>query len=192
MKAWGVYDDEIRELAAGVGLKIFCDRITRVGRAYQFRLALGERQEDGRFRFQKFSYHGHRTWVVCWHGYRAFLMSLFGRFPEARVLTGLADFRGREDFLDNYKYTRGVYHRYGGGSDQRGCVCHPEPMRRIERPPELSDWARRWLNQPNVVQAVENYTQAIQYNAYHQGTATTSAHDLSSLLQLPADNTTDH
>ena len=152
MKAWGVYDDEIRELAAAVGLKIFCNRIKRVGLAYQFRLALGERQDDGTFRFQKFSYTGQRTWVVCWHGYRAFLMSLFGRFPEARVKTGLGDFYGREDFLDNYKYTRGEHHRYEVVADDRGCVCHPGPMRQIERPPFWDNW----LAQQPIVYTVGN------------------------------------
>jgi hypothetical protein len=154
MKVWGVYDDEIRELADSVGLRIqneyFHDPvwveqlerwqehgytwtagIRRDGAGYRFRLALRERLPTGELKFQKIGFHGRRTSGVCWHGFREFLFVLFREFPDARVKTALADFRGREQFLMTYRYTR---NRVGWNFDTLGsCVCQPRPQRARHR-----------------------------------------------------------
>lgn len=156
MKVWGVYDDEIRELANEVGLRILGEwdhvpaiherlealrerypswdptGIRREGKGYRFRLALRERLPTGELKFQKIGYDGRRTSGVCWHGYREFLMALFRKFPEARVQTALGDFRGRDNFLQNYRRTRD--RRSFNFTMATRCVCQPRRIPLVGTP----------------------------------------------------------
>lgn len=138
MKVWGVYDDEIRELADEVGLAIWGDwrgtGIYREGRAYRFRLKLRDRREDGRLKFQKLGYQERKTSAVCWHGHREFLTALFRRFPDARVKTALADYYGRDDFHRTFRATCGMRHSYYGDLAGVVCVCNT-PIR-----PPIPSW----------------------------------------------------
>lgn len=42
---------------------------------------------------------------ACWHAYRDVLHEVFTRYPEARVQTGLAEYRGMAGFLADYPAT---------------------------------------------------------------------------------------
>ena len=133
MKVWNVYDDEIRELVDEVGLRILGDYgghgIRRVGRAYQFRLRLGERV-NGERRFQRLGYRGRKIQGVCWHGHREFFFALYRRFPDARVKTGVTRYDNREHFLETYRQTMGLTcNGWQGVHPEAGCVCHPERLR---------------------------------------------------------------
>jgi hypothetical protein len=128
MKIWNVYDDEIREIAAEVGLKIHGDYggrgIRRVGRAYQFRLALNERLDDGTLRFQRLGFSGRGIHLVCWHGYREFFFALYRRFPDAYIRTGVTTYMNREHFRRSYRETQGLtVSGWAGVHADSGCVC---------------------------------------------------------------------
>ena len=43
-----------------------------------------------------------RTTAVCWHGFRDVLLAVFERHPDARIVTGMADYRGLEGFENLY------------------------------------------------------------------------------------------
>ena len=43
-----------------------------------------------------------RTTAVCWHGFRDVLLAVFERYPEARIVTGMADYQGLEGFENTY------------------------------------------------------------------------------------------
>ena len=142
MKIWNVYDDEIRELVEEVGLRIHGDYggngIRRVGRAYQFRLRLGARDENGAYRFQRLGYLGRKVHGVCWHGHREFFFALYRRFPDAYVKTGVTTYMHRRHFLETYRTTMGLTcNGWQGVHQDSGCVC----QQRAEPDPEPSPLA---------------------------------------------------
>lgn len=51
------------------------------------------------------SWSGRHGRYACWHAYRDVLLSLFRRYPDAIVRTGLAVYRGQEGFLRDYPAT---------------------------------------------------------------------------------------
>jgi hypothetical protein len=65
--------------------------------------------------------------AVCWHGHREFMREVFKINPEARIKTGIADYRGSKHFED----THGTTHSQGGNQyGRRGfgeaCDCPRE------------------------------------------------------------------
>lgn len=132
MKVWNVYDDEIKALAAEVGLRVRGGEPKREGRAYRFRLALDDPLPSGGFRFQKIDGGGYGTSHVCWHGIREFLYALFQQFPEAIVDTAFDRYHGAAEFHHRYVQTRDMSID-GYVSNQGRCRC--QPIRRRLRPP---------------------------------------------------------
>lgn len=43
--------------------------------------------------------------AVCWHAFRDVFTELFDQYPDARIYTGLAKYRGRSEFYANYPAT---------------------------------------------------------------------------------------
>lgn len=62
-----------------------------------------------------------RTTAVCWHGFRDVLLAVFERYPEARIVTGMADYQGLEGFENTYIPTSRV--NIGPAADP---VTYPE------------------------------------------------------------------
>jgi hypothetical protein len=60
--------------------------------------------------------------AVCWHGHRAFMRAVFELAPEARIQTGLADYRGKEHFEATHGATYGKGNYYGFSYGQV-CDC---------------------------------------------------------------------
>jgi hypothetical protein len=116
VKVWTqLTPDQIREVAAEIGVKIHSDwyggGITRDGRAWRFRLALNSdvpKKESG-YKYQRTSasafHEGRRVAAVCWHGHRDFMLALYARDPEARIKTAWADYRGVRDFAEKFGNT---------------------------------------------------------------------------------------
>jgi hypothetical protein len=50
-------------------------------------------------------YEGRRIAAICWHGYRDYLRAVFTEFPNARIVTVFADYRGLEGFENLYPDT---------------------------------------------------------------------------------------
>lgn len=62
-------------------------------------LAPGQRRSASAFS------NGRRINAVCWHVYRDVLRELFNAYPEARVYTAMAKYKGRDGFEANYPAT---------------------------------------------------------------------------------------
>lgn len=136
MKAWGVTEEQIREAAASVGLRIAEDYarsgVRPDGRALRFRLALDTSQ--ARDAYGMLPYQRVSTWreapngnprriaAVCWHGHRDMLRALFAIAPDARVQTALADYRGADHFEETYRDTAGTGNDYHVSPSQ-ACGC---------------------------------------------------------------------
>lgn len=115
MKVWTkLSPDEIRSLAHELGIKIHGDYglsggISKDGRAWNFRLALGDEKREKNRKYQRTStsYYGNgrRVAAVCWHGHRDFMRAILARDPEARIKTAYADYRGAQDFEDSFGNT---------------------------------------------------------------------------------------
>lgn len=72
-------------------------------------------------KYRKFSENGfsprREIHAVCWHGFRDFFLAVFDEFPNARIDTAMADYRGREDFRRTYPLT---------ASQNVGSIMYPQ------------------------------------------------------------------
>lgn len=53
----------------------------------------------------RMSWSGRHIPAACWHAYRDVLEALFEEYPQARVRTAMAVYKGKEGFRANYPYT---------------------------------------------------------------------------------------
>jgi len=49
---------------------------------------------------------GRRSVAASWEAHRDVMWGLFDLNPEGRIVTSIADYRGREDFVSKYRATR--------------------------------------------------------------------------------------
>lgn len=61
----------------------------------QFTLRVKSSKEPG----HRTSYSGRRIPSACWHVHRDVFRAIFDRFPEARIVSAHADYRGGKRFL---------------------------------------------------------------------------------------------
>lgn len=71
------------------------------GRAIRFGLKVRSSHGDGAHR----SWQGRRTTSACWHVHAEFFRALFDAFPDARIKSAMADYKGRESFEKLYELT---------------------------------------------------------------------------------------
>ena len=115
MKVWGVTEGDIREIATLCGVAIHGDwggqGITKDGNALRCRLKVDPTQPrtNGLLPFQRTGYHGRRLPAVSWEGHREFMLVVFERFPEARIKSAIADYKGRAEFFRLHPETRGMW-----------------------------------------------------------------------------------
>jgi hypothetical protein len=134
MKVWGITEEEARDCASRVGVAIFDDwhrsGITKVGRALQFRLGLG----DDKMLYRRLSagypsdIRPRKVNAVCWHGHRDFMREVFRINPDARIKSAVADYRGSDDFERTFPGT-GHYNigsSYYPTEMQDACVCQED------------------------------------------------------------------
>jgi len=114
MKVWTkLSPDDIRRIAHDVGIRIHSDwgghGISKDGRAWNFRLALGDEKREGYRKYNRTSasmfHEGRKVAAVCWHGHRDFMRALYAEDPEARIKSAVADYRGRQDFEESFGST---------------------------------------------------------------------------------------
>ena len=48
---------------------------------------------------------GRRIAAACWHAHRDIMQAIFSQYPEARLVSALAEYRGEFDFLDTFEAT---------------------------------------------------------------------------------------
>lgn len=140
MKVWGVTEEAIRAAVSEAGLAIWDDwqgrGVTESGNALSLRLAVDPTQprtqdmeleeENGLLPFQKRSRGaaiwkdgsfagykpGRRNPYVTWEGHREFMRIIFRDYPEARIKSAIADYKGREDFEIKHPQTRGLWNSH--------------------------------------------------------------------------------
>lgn len=71
------------------------------GRAVRFGLKVKSSRGEGAHR----SWQGRRTTSACWHVHAEFFRALFEAFPNARIKSAMADYRGRDSFLSSFELT---------------------------------------------------------------------------------------
>jgi hypothetical protein len=87
-----------------VALDSDAPRFTRNGSAIRCTLRYSAALDPNEMT-RRLSASGRRTCGVTWAAHRGFLMRLFDTFPEAVVVSALATYRGKADFLAKYPAT---------------------------------------------------------------------------------------
>jgi len=62
------------------------------------------------------SHRGRKMFAACWHAHRDVMQELFKQFPQARLQSALADYRGAADFFETFDAT---------GASNIGSNAHP-------------------------------------------------------------------
>ncbi len=107
MKLWNVTADDLVRIVTTVSNKSFDGNIVfkrepeRDGRAVSFTLTVRSSRDRGGRR----SHTGRGVWACCWHGYRDIMSAIFAEFPDARLKTAKADYRGCADFEAKFEQT---------------------------------------------------------------------------------------
>jgi len=116
VKIWGLTEGEIKECVKLAGLTVWGDwtgegELAREGRALHVRLCVDKNgpRTNGLLPFQKLGYRGRKTPYVTWEGHREFMLVVFERFPDARIKSAIADYKGRDDFFVKHPHTRGMW-----------------------------------------------------------------------------------
>ena len=60
---------------------------------------------DSRAPGGRISHTGRRVAAACWHAHRDVLQRLFDHFPDARIRTAVADYRGKSGFEQDFPAT---------------------------------------------------------------------------------------
>ena len=69
--------------------------------AINFTLTVCDSSAQGSRRSNK----GRRIAAACWHAHRDVMSAIFSQYPDARLKSALADYRGAADFLDTFEAT---------------------------------------------------------------------------------------
>lgn len=59
---------------------------------------------------------GRRIAAACWHAHRDIMQAIFAAYPDARLHSALADYRGQSDFLASFPAT---------GATNCGSIANP-------------------------------------------------------------------
>ena len=107
MKLWNVPVDALSAIVREVSARDYNGNIRfkrspePAGRALQFTLTVADSRGPG----GRLSHSGRRVAALCWHGHRDVFKEIFARFPDARLQSAQADYRGRESFERTFPAT---------------------------------------------------------------------------------------
>jgi len=87
----------------------------------RFRARLRVKNSYGQGARTSSSYLRRHTPAACWHAYRDVLEAVFAEYPDARVQTSMATYKGRDGFRDKYSDTA-----YVNIGSQMYPACMPE------------------------------------------------------------------
>jgi hypothetical protein len=133
---YGFSMDDAKVIASELGIRVVGNDLTpsrdlygdsRERCSFVLKLDVHAERTNGALPYQRVSQspasgRHRRVAAVCWHGHRDFMREIFNRFPEARIKSALADYRGRMDFEQNYRSTAGTSNGWNVGYS-RACVC---------------------------------------------------------------------
>ena len=111
MKIYDVSLAQAKTIAATIGVEfVGNETITKREKLYRTEGRLVPRNGYNPYQRTSGSYFNpdRKVHAICWHGYRDFIREIFRCYPNARITTGLygkTDYKGRQDFEDNYRET---------------------------------------------------------------------------------------
>lgn len=116
MQITGVSPEQFTQIVARVGAAKYqhnlAAEITSIQSPKRFRARIVPYESGAKFLpvgqpacGARLSWNGQRIKAACWHAFRDVLMQLFTEFPEARVYTSMAKYKGMDGFLANYPPT---------------------------------------------------------------------------------------
>lgn len=71
-------------------------------------------------------FKGQRIHAACWHAFRDVFIELFEACPDARVVTAMADYRGKESFEESFAATGDRMTTQGGRRTPYRALCDCE------------------------------------------------------------------
>lgn len=107
MKLWNVPAEELTRIVTTVSNEAFDGNVVfkrepeRTGRAVSFTLTVRKAADKGGRR----GHSGRRVCACCWHGHRDVMSAIFAEYPDARLKTAQADYRGRDEFEAEFEGT---------------------------------------------------------------------------------------
>jgi hypothetical protein len=123
MKVWNVPAEELTRIVTTVSAERFDGNIRfkrtpdPVGRAVAFTLTVANSRGKG----SRVGRGGRRICACCWHGHRDIMSAIFAEYPDARLQSAVADYRGRQDFEDSFEATG-----YANIGSQFEPLCHAD------------------------------------------------------------------
>jgi hypothetical protein len=108
MKIFDVPLQDLESIAREIGVTFEgTDESNSAGSRARGRLIPDRSKPSGSRPYQRVSAsiafnEGRKVFAVCWHGHRDFMAKVFARFPNARISTAFADYRGIADFDGKY------------------------------------------------------------------------------------------
>lgn len=110
MKVWNVPSGEIHRIVGDVSSRLYNENLTfkrlpeEIGLALSFTLTVHKSSGPGARRGER----GRRIAAACWHAHRDVMVAIFTEYPDARIKTHQADYRGAEDFVAKFEATGNV------------------------------------------------------------------------------------
>ena len=111
MFVWGVTPTQLAKIVRTVSAKLYKGNIIfKSGpemvntKKMTFALTVKRSDQPGGRR----SPSGRKVAAACWHAHRDIMQELFNQFPEARLKSMMADYRGKDEFEDNFPETAWV------------------------------------------------------------------------------------
>ncbi|MEK7505901.1 MAG: hypothetical protein AAB597_03360 [Patescibacteria group bacterium] len=124
MLIWGIGELDLQGIAQQVGVQLVGPE--SVGRGLRFTLRPG----DDRKWQRRSATSGRRINAVCFHGHKAFMEAVFALYPEARIKSVMADYRGVEEFNRQHEEVgdRNISNRMRPMSFWKACDCEWGPI----------------------------------------------------------------
>lgn len=125
MKLWNVSLEQLQE-ALNQANRDYAGNLTFKsifpnGKHINFTLTVHSSRSPGARR----GFRGQRIAAACWHAHRDVMHEIFDGVPDARLKSGMIDYRGRDDFESNHHGTgyRNIGSQLEPLSYQQACDC---------------------------------------------------------------------
>lgn len=108
MQVTGLSLDKFREIVAEISTVCYDGNVIVEQEAHAHsdnRFTARLRTKSSRGSGARLSWSGRHIPAACWHAYRDVLEAVFEEYPDARIRTAMATYKGRQGFRENYPGT---------------------------------------------------------------------------------------